>query len=153
MGIPQIFWCGKEADYNILVLEYLGNNMEELLNLCGRKFSLKTALMLADQFLAILEATHNKGFIHRDIKPENMMIGAGKRCNDMYLIDFGLSKKFYDHKTNTHIAFRDGKMMVGSIKFSSIANQKTYGIHSDHPFNDPFHPKFLRSCSFSLRGL
>ena len=33
-------------------------------------------------------------FIHRDIKPENFMIGKSEMNNIVYLIDFGLAKKF-----------------------------------------------------------
>jgi len=39
---------------------------------------------------------HEKMFVHRDIKPENFMIGSGKKSGDIYMIDFGLSKRFID---------------------------------------------------------
>lgn len=37
---------------------------------------------------------HSLGYIHRDLKPANIMMGHGKKKNTVYLIDFGLTKKF-----------------------------------------------------------
>ena len=45
---------------------------------------------------------HTKNCLYRDIKPENFMIGKGKQ-NIVYLIDFGLVKKYKDSKTSKHI--------------------------------------------------
>ncbi len=46
-----------------------------------------------------VEFMHTKELIHRDIKPENFLVGTGKRANMIYIIDYGLAKKFFDLKT------------------------------------------------------
>jgi casein kinase 1 len=46
---------------------------------------------------------HSKQFIHRDLKPENILIGLGKKSNTLFLIDFGLSKRYFSPKTGEHI--------------------------------------------------
>lgn len=52
-GIPAIKWCGVDGDDNILILELLGPSLEDLFVYCGRKFSLKAVLMLADQMVIL----------------------------------------------------------------------------------------------------
>jgi casein kinase 1 len=51
---------------------------------------------------------HSKNFIHRDIKPENLCIGRNKDQSTIYLIDFGLSKRFID-KNGEHIPEQKNK--------------------------------------------
>jgi len=50
-GIPSIKWCGVDGEDNVLVMDLLGPSLEDLFVYCGRKFSLKTVLMLADQMV------------------------------------------------------------------------------------------------------
>ena len=55
MGIPYVRWFGVEGDYNVMVMDLLGPSLEDLFNFCGRKFSLKTVLMLVDQMISRIE--------------------------------------------------------------------------------------------------
>lgn len=50
-GIPKMRWYGVEGDYNVMVIDMLGPSLENLFNYCGRKFSSKTVLILADHRL------------------------------------------------------------------------------------------------------
>eukprot|EP00297_Palpitomonas_bilix_P013539 CAMPEP_0113901434 /NCGR_PEP_ID=MMETSP0780_2-20120614/21248_1 /TAXON_ID=652834 /ORGANISM="Palpitomonas bilix" /LENGTH=369 /DNA_ID=CAMNT_0000894039 /DNA_START=86 /DNA_END=1198 /DNA_ORIENTATION=- /assembly_acc=CAM_ASM_000599 len=119
-GIANIRWAGVESDYNVLVMDLLGPSLEDLFNLCNRKFSLKTVLMLADQMISRVEYMHARNFIHRDIKPDNFMMGLGRKANQVHVIDFGLAKKYRDPKTHQHIPYKENKNLTGTARYASI---------------------------------
>lgn len=119
VGIPEIYWYGTESDYNVMVIELLGPSLEQLLNYCGGRFSLKTVLMLADQLLRRIEYMHSKGLIHRDLKPENFLVGGSQKSNCIYLIDFGLAKRYRDSK-GKHIPYREDKNLTGTARYASV---------------------------------
>jgi serine/threonine protein kinase len=120
VGIPTLIWCGQEGDFNVLIMELLGDDIESLLNTCKRRFSLKTILILAEQIMTTLEYIHARGFLHRDLKPENLLMGNGKNSHVVHVIDYGLSKRYRDPKTGKHIPFREGKSLTGTARYASI---------------------------------
>ena len=129
VGIPRVYWYGNEGLYYVLVLELLGPSLEDLLNYCDRRFSLKTILLIADQAVSRIERIHRR-FLHRDIKPENFLFGIGKQGNILYTIDFGLAKEFSDNEQ--HNCYQ-GLPFGGTARYASINNHKGLGKHLSIP--------------------
>lgn len=50
-GVPQVHYFGQEGLHNVLVIDLLGPNLEDLFDMCGRKFSIKTVCMAAKQMV------------------------------------------------------------------------------------------------------
>ena len=101
-------------------MELLGESLENLFQNQKRKFSLKTACMLGIQMIDRVEFIHSKKIIHRDIKPDNFAIGYGNKSHIVYILDFGLSKKYWSSSHKRHIPFIKGKKLTGTARYASI---------------------------------
>jgi serine/threonine protein kinase len=62
---------------------------------------------------------HSKGYIHRDLKPENIMMGLDDNSSILFLIDFGLAKK-WKNQNGEHIPFKNGKNLTGTARYVSV---------------------------------
>ena len=123
-GFPKVYLVTPLDDVLIMVMELLGENLQKLLmNSPHKKFTLKTTLMLAIQILSRIKTLHENNYIHRDIKPENFTIGLKKYKNTIYMIDYGLTRKFCDSHKN-HIPYKEGKHLTGTALYASIYTHK-----------------------------
>ena len=125
-GVGRVLYYGTYRDCNVMVMELLGPSLEDFFNKCGRKFSLRTTLRLADQLLERCEALHENHLIHRDIKPANFVMGLpnSDRSSTVYCIDFGLSKRYRHPHTLQHIPYKEGRSLTGTPRYASVANHR-----------------------------
>ena len=101
-------------------MELLGKSLEDLFQIQKKKLSIKTVCLIALQMLDRIEFVHNKNIIHRDIKPDNFVVGLDNKSHIIYLLDFGLSKKYRSSRTKQHIKFNDHKKLTGTARYASI---------------------------------
>ena len=115
-GIPEIKSYGRTAYFYVLVEEILGPNLTNIKN--KQSFTLKDISMIAIQIIDRIEYIHSKNIIHRDIKPENFTIGY-KNQSTIYIIDFGISKKYKSSRTGKHVKYSLTGKLFGTVRYIS----------------------------------
>ncbi|ORY47223.1 kinase-like protein, partial [Rhizoclosmatium globosum] len=137
VGVPNVYFFGQEGLYNILCIDLLGPSLEDMFDLCKRKFSVKTVYHTSANI-------HERNMIYRDIKPDNFLIGRLPRNSELvanigkssdpygvvanhsilephpaaqiHIIDFGMAKMYRDPKTKQHIPYREKKSLSGTAR-------------------------------------
>ena len=121
-GVPKFYGYGEHLEFYYLIMEFLGPNLNELLTYCEtkKKFTIGTVCLIAFQILNRIETLHKRHYIHRDIKPENFCIGTEDKSTTIYLVDYGLSKRYKNSKNHQHIPYREGRPLTGTARYVSI---------------------------------
>jgi len=128
IGIPRVRWSGSKGEYNIMVLDVLGPSLDNLFKK-RKRFSVKSVCMLAKQMIDRLQYVHECGLLYRDIKPHNFLMGLGEKgCGRVYLVDFGLAKRYRDDSTGSHakLKIKKGRGVTGTVRYSSVFVHEGY---------------------------
>ena len=115
-GIPEIKSFGYNSKFYILIEELLGPNLSQLNE--NKNFNIKDLAMIAIQIIDRIEYVHSKYIIHRDIKPENFTIG-NKNLKTIYIIDFGISRKYKSSRTGKHVNYSLTGKLFGTVRYLS----------------------------------
>ena len=119
IGIPKVLSFGHNKEYDILIMPLLGKSLLDLFISKNANYEFKDICLIAIQIIDRIQWVHSRKIIHRDIKPDNFLIGLDDP-HIIYLIDFGLSKKYQSTKTGKHIKLCEVKKFTGSIIYGSI---------------------------------
>lgn len=125
--VPYVKYYGTTNGKHILIMELMGKCLEDLLeSLPSKRMSIRCVCNIGIQILDILEYIHDKHIIHRDIKPENFVLGSGVNGRFVYILDFGLAKKYRSSKTLQHYPMTNSKRLTGTARYASINALKGY---------------------------
>jgi len=117
-GIPKFITFGHVNNYNILIETLLDKSLYQLFIRKNYKCPIADVCLIGIQILERLEWIHSKDIIYRDVKPENFLIGINDP-NVIYVVDFGLCKKFRSSKTGKHLLPRFTGKFNGTLKYAS----------------------------------
>ena len=81
-------------------------------------------LELFSDVARVVSAAHRSLIVHRDIKPDNFLMGRGDKATVLNVIDFGLAKKYRDHKSHEHRPYRENRNLTGTARYASINTHK-----------------------------
>lgn len=101
VGFPKPVELFSSRRNSVLVMELLRDPLSEALENYSHGNLVQTALKIADQLITRLENLHWMGYVHGDVKPDNILMD--KSGHTLYLVDFGLSRRYIDPKTHMHI--------------------------------------------------
>ncbi len=119
---PKHLYSEFSKKNKIIIQSMLGPNLKQLKGFCGGKFPIYTILNIGIDLLKRVRALHGHGILHRDIKPSNILYGNLTTNNiiekdSLYLIDFGISKKYIIN--NIHEEYSANYKFVGTSQFAS----------------------------------
>ena len=118
-NIPYIVSNGYSGEYNLLVMQLMDKSLEDILHI-RKTFSIKTTAMIVFQLIGVLHFIHDKNIIHRDVKPDNCVMGSAELNENLYLIDFGLAKKYRSSRTLKQYPQTRKKRLTGTARYASI---------------------------------
>ncbi|KAJ1366345.1 hypothetical protein KIN20_026985 [Parelaphostrongylus tenuis] len=113
---------GKNEKFKFLVMGLVGQSLEDIRrSTLRRNYSKSTGMQIAHQTLQAVYDLHELGYLHRDIKPQNFAVGLELQRNVIYMLDFGIARRFTIGSTKELKAPRLYVKFIGTIRFASRA--------------------------------
>lgn len=120
-GIVNIYDFRETKEGSFLVMKRLYKSLAEISSYPPPIMTPSSVFIIGRRMIDILEGIHLQGRIYRDLKPENIMVDYR---DQIYLIDFGMSKYYVDPVTKTHIKISFDKKLSGTARYVSINMHK-----------------------------
>ncbi|KRZ58175.1 Nuclear pore complex protein Nup93 [Trichinella nativa] len=93
--ICKLITCGKENDINYMIMTLAGKNLLQIQNeIPNNTFKYADVCKIAIHCFEAIKELHEEQYVHGDIKQENFAVSRDGSFNNVYLLDFGIAKKF-----------------------------------------------------------
>ncbi|OMJ70242.1 hypothetical protein SteCoe_31826 [Stentor coeruleus] len=116
-GFPKLIDFGKNNDKPYVVMTLLGQNLQKKFLTIRKIISVETVLDIGIQCFKRIKTLHDYYYIHRDLKPQQFLIDDDF---NVFLIDFGLCKKYMNSKLMIHVPYNDSRPFVGTANYASL---------------------------------
>ncbi|KAF8375097.1 hypothetical protein PRIPAC_81526 [Pristionchus pacificus] len=112
---------GKTEMFKFIIMEMVSYSLIDIRTTMMDGFtSNSTIIQIARQTLQSIEALHFIGYVHRDIKPHNFAIGRVPNDSKIYMLDFGIARKYCDSERRVRIP-RKSVRFLGTVKYAARA--------------------------------
>ncbi|KAE9421230.1 hypothetical protein Angca_004874, partial [Angiostrongylus cantonensis] len=120
---------GKTEKFKFLVMGLVWKSLEDIRkDVLGHNYSRSTVIQCSLQTLIAVRDLHRIGYLHRkvwvDIKPQNYACGLGEQQSIIYMLDFGIARKYTVGDTNEIKVPRAKVSFLGTVRFASRACHK-----------------------------
>ncbi|KAK6039649.1 hypothetical protein COOONC_22846 [Cooperia oncophora] len=119
---------GKTAKFKFLVMGLVWKSLEDIRrDILGHNYSRSTVIQCSIQTLIAVRDLHGIGYLHRevkDIKPQNYAVGLAEQQNMVYMLDFGIARKYTVGDTKEVKLPRAKVSFLGTVRFASRACHK-----------------------------
>lgn len=112
-GVPILRNFGCDNGFHYLIIDKLDISLDKA------NINKLDCIKYFKKSIEIIRDVHKYGILHRDIKPDNFMLKEINGIKQLYIIDFGLAKRYINIENN-HIEEKKGKKIIGTIKYASI---------------------------------
>eukprot|EP01063_Lacrimia_lanifica_P027795 TRINITY_DN3956_c1_g1_i1.p1 TRINITY_DN3956_c1_g1~~TRINITY_DN3956_c1_g1_i1.p1 ORF type:complete len:528 (+),score=120.45 TRINITY_DN3956_c1_g1_i1:101-1585(+) len=110
----------RTEDCIVIVMDFMsGGELFDMITQHGRLTAAQSRGYYQDLLRGVC-ALHAASIAHRDLKPENFVLGLGRQTHHIYMLDYGLAKRYCDPKTGQHIPHTAGKSLVGTTRYASV---------------------------------
>uniref|UniRef100_F1KXU9 non-specific serine/threonine protein kinase n=1 Tax=Ascaris suum TaxID=6253 RepID=F1KXU9_ASCSU len=111
---------GRTDTFKFIVMDLVGNSIDNIQRRSHHKrFSMATCINLGLQTLEGISDLHALGYLHRDIKPQNFTVGLREKSETIFLLDFGIARRYTEKGSKAIRLPREIVRFLGTVRFAS----------------------------------